>query len=226
MKLVITTTNVLNSNLNTAKPSKTYVNSKGYDMIEIDDIKVSEVISSFQVPVKPQILTDLQLLLDEVEPDIDEIARIISFDVGLSSSILKIINSPFYGMNRRISDINQAVMILGLKSIHSLVTDLLLRAALQGNACISLERFWDDSLDIANAMAFIGKRITKMIPVDMLYTIGLFQNCGIPLLALKFNNYKKLLIAANTSGVNSIEHEEKAYQTNHAGLAISNSDLQ
>ena len=187
-------------------------------MFNLDDKKMASVISSFQIPVKPQILTDMQLLLDDVEPDMDSIAVLISNDVGLSSAILKIINSPFYGMNRKISEIKQAVMMLGLKTINGLVTALLLKPSFQGDACISLERFWDDSLDVANAMAFIGNKVKNDIPVDMLFTIGLFQNCGIPLLALKFDDYKEILIEANCSGVNSIELEENKYQTNHAVL--------
>jgi len=187
-------------------------------MFSLDDKKMSSVLSSFQIPVKPQILTDMQKLMSESEPDIGLIADLISNDVGLSSSILKIINSPFYGMNRRISEIKQAVMMLGLKTISGLTTALLLKNSFQGNACISLERFWDDSLDVANAMTFIGKKIKNKIPVEMLYTIGLFHNCGIPLLAYKYKDYKELLIEANSSGVNSIALEEINYQTNHAVL--------
>lgn len=174
------------------------------------------VISSFQIPVKPQVLTDIQAVMSETEPDIEQLAGIISSDVGLSAAILKIINSPFYGMNRRISEIKQAVMMLGLKTIEGLVTALLLKSSIRGDACISLERFWDDSLDIANAMSFIGNKIKNKIPVEMLYTIGLFHNCGIPLLALKYSDYKGLLSSANSDGCNSIALEEKAYQTNHA----------
>jgi len=187
-------------------------------MFDLDEKKMKEVVSSFQIPVKPKILTDIQSLLTKAEPDMGMLAKLISSDVGLSSAILKIINSPFYGMNRKISEIKQAVMILGLKTINGLVTALLLKACFKGNASISLERFWDDSLDVANAMAFIGNKVKNKIPVDMLYTIGLFKNCGIPLLALKFSNYKELLIEANSQGENSIVLEESYYQTNHAVL--------
>ena len=187
-------------------------------MFDLDEKKMAEVVSSFQIPVKPQILADMQSVLDENEPDIDALATLISSDVGLSSAILKIINSPFYGMNRRISEIKQAVMMLGLKTITALVTALLLRSAFKGYASISLERFWDDSLDVANAMAFIGNQIKNKVPVDMLYTIGLFANCGIPLLALKFEDYKEILIKANSQEENSIGLEELHYRTNHAVL--------
>lgn len=187
-------------------------------MIELNAVEMNKVISGFQIPVKPKILTQLQDLLDEEEPCIDSIATLISSDVSLSSSILKIINSPCYGMNRTISEIKQSVMILGLKTINSLVTALMLKESFKGEACISLERFWDDSLDIANAMAFIGNKVKNKIPIDMLYTIGLFVNCGIPMLAIKYDNYGKVIVKANSLKVNPVIIEEKVYKTNHAVL--------
>jgi len=187
-------------------------------MFDLDDKKMAAVISSFQIPIKPEILTKIQSLMDQEEPDIGELATLISTDVGLSSAILKIINSPFYGMNRRISEIKQAVMMLGIKTINSLVTALLLKESFKGDASISLERFWDDSVDVANAMTFIGNKIKNEIPIDMLYTIGLFRDCGIPLLALKYKNYKEILIQANVQNISSVTLEEENYRTNHVVL--------
>lgn len=185
-------------------------------MFNLDEKKMSEVISGYQIPVKPEILSHIQALMDEKDPSIEDISTLISSDVGLSAAILKIINSPFYGMNRRISEIKQAVMMLGLKTINGLVTALLLKASFKGDACISLERFWDDAQDVANAMTYIGNKVKNELPVDMLYTIGLFQDCGIPLLALKYADYKDVLSEASRLGVNSIQLEEAKYRTNHA----------
>ncbi len=194
-------------------------------MLNLDEKKISAGVSGFQVPVKPEILTSIDKLMAENEPDIDKIAALISSDVGLSASILKIINSPMYGMNRGISKIKQAVMMLGLKTINSLVTAILLKQSFSGKSSISLERFWDDANDIANAMIFIGNKVKTKIPVEMLYTIGLFHDCGIPLLALKYEDYKDVLIEANGSDNSFITVEEKHYQTNHAvlGYYISSS---
>lgn len=52
----------------------------------------------------------------------------------------------------------------------------------------------------------------------MLYTIGLFRDCGIALLALKYKDYKNILVEANSNCKNSVELEEKHYQTNHVVL--------
>lgn len=187
-------------------------------MFNLDDDKLHTAVSGFQIPVKPEILTKIQNHISEEEPDIELIAQVISNDVGLSSAILKVINSPFYGMNRRISEIKQAVMMLGLKTIEGLVTALLLKSSFRGEASISLERFWDDALDVANAMSFIGSKIKNEIPVDVLFTIGLFHDCGIPLLAQRYKDYKEILIEANMALENPVRLEETNYQTNHAIL--------
>ncbi|WP_448556226.1 HDOD domain-containing protein [Thalassotalea montiporae] len=187
-------------------------------MFNLDQQQIQSVMSSFQIPVKPEVLSEIENLMDEEYPDLGKISDVIARDVGLSAAILKVINSPFYGMNRRISEIKQAAMMLGLTTIKALVTALLLKKSFSGNASISLERFWDDAIDTANAMQFIGNRVKNEVPVDMLFTIGLFHDCGIPLLALKYDNYKDILIAANNNHENPIALEEKHYGCNHAVL--------
>ena len=65
---------------------------------------------------------------------------------------------------------------------------------------------------------YIGNKVKNEVPIDMLYSIGLFHDCGIPLLALKYPDYKNILMEANRSGYNSVALEEKHYLTNHAVL--------
>ena len=187
-------------------------------LIDLDNKKLASAVSSFQVPAKPQILIDIQKQMAEDEPSIDKIALLISNDVGLSSAILKVINSPLYGVNRKVSKIKHAVMALGLRGVNGLVVALLLKSSIQGNSSISLEHFWDNAIDIANAMSFIGGEIGSKIPVDTLYSIGLFHNCGMPILALRYTDYNDMLAEASSLGLNSLALEEQHYNTNHAVL--------
>lgn len=187
-------------------------------MIELDNKKLASAVSSFQVPAKPQILIDIQELMSKEEPNINDIANVIMSDIALSSAILKVINSPLYGVNRKISKIKHAVMALGLTAVNGLVVALTLKSSMQGKASIALESFWEDSLDVANAMSFIGGQIDAKIPLETLYSIGLFQNCGIPILALRYSDYNLLLMQAENTGVTSVALEEQKYKTNHAVL--------
>ncbi len=65
-------------------------------------------------------------------------------------------------------------------------------------------------------MTFINNELQSKLPGGLLYTIGLFHNCGIPAFYNKFDNYKEVLIKANQVGVYSITLEENKYRMNHA----------
>ena len=186
-------------------------------MIYIDDKVIEEVASGFHIPVKPEILTELQHVMSKRESNIFDEASVIAKDVGLSSAILKTVNSSFFGLRKKISDIHKAACFLGMDILNDLVTALLFKSSFDGiPSCLSLERYWDDASDAANAMIFISKNITTPLPVECLYSIGLFHDCGIPALSNKFDDYKRLLIEANTRGQSSIALEESKYKTNHA----------
>lgn len=185
-------------------------------MIEIDESKLKVMVSSFQIPAKPEILTKLHDAITDEEVQINQVAKIISQDVGLSASILKVINSPAYGLNRQISEIEQAAVFLGLEAIESLATCLMLRASMRGNACISLERFWDDAVDVAEAMRFVGEKVKQKVPVEMLYTVGLFHDCGIPLMAIRYKDYRETLVDSNEEQIPLTKLEMQRYQSSHA----------
>lgn len=53
--------------------------------------------------------------------NISRLVRVIESDAMLSVNILKMINSPYYGMNKQISSISQAVSLLGVRQIYMLV---------------------------------------------------------------------------------------------------------
>jgi len=187
-------------------------------MISADELElVDNAFDGFHIPSKPQILTQIEQILKAEEPDMMELADLIASDLGISSVVLKTINAPFYGMRRTISEIKQAVMLLGMEVIRALVVGVILRSAYTQKSCISLERFWDSTTDVANTMVFIGKRIKNKVPQEKLYTVGLFQNCAIPAFAIKYPDYKDVLVAMENS-VDEVETqiENDKYGSNHA----------
>ncbi|WP_430460661.1 HDOD domain-containing protein [Thalassolituus sp. LLYu03] len=186
-------------------------------MIALTPELTDRIGRGFVVPSKPQILVDIQQLIDDPQGDISQLARLISRDIGLSSAILKTINSPVYGMSRTISDIQQAVMLLGARSVGTLVTALLLRKGFKGRAAISYERLWDNSTMVAETMVFIGQTIKDKIPAENLYSTGLFHDCGIAAMSQKYPDYRETLQLANQDYEhNPVSLEDERYQCNHA----------
>ncbi|AOT07367.1 HDOD domain-containing protein [Pseudoalteromonas luteoviolacea] len=186
-------------------------------MIEIDDKVLADLRSGFSLPAKPEILQSLQDELNRDEPELNRVAAIITEDVATSAAVLKVINSPAYGMSRTVTDIKQAVMFLGMNCITQVVTGHLLKSAFeQDDCCISLQRFWDSASDISQVAMLIGKKVNSAIPVEDLQLLGLFHDAGVPAMAMRFKDYHDVLMrAAQRPEHPLIEYEAQQYPTNH-----------
>lgn len=187
-------------------------------MFVVNEQVLSDVNKSFIIPPKPQILDDLDRLAHQDEPSLMAAADIVAKDVAISSAILKIVNSPAYGLVRSIADIKQAIMFLGWNGIEALIPALKLKQMfLQKTCCISLERFWDNASEIANVNMIVGQRVKNKIPVEYLYTLGLFHDCGIVPMAIKYDDYVNVLHGSNRSSKESlVDIEDRVYGANHA----------
>ena len=89
-------------------------------MLEIDESTLKAVSEQFYLPPKPEILSKLQEYCETEDVPIRELSDLVAQDIAISSAILKIINSPAYGLARTVSDIKQAVMFLGEKGVNHL----------------------------------------------------------------------------------------------------------
>ncbi|MCP9337388.1 HDOD domain-containing protein [Pseudomonas xanthomarina] len=170
------------------------------------------------MPPQPQIMVDLQMEQVMPDPDLRAIARLISQDPGLSGALLKTVNSPFFGLANRIASIQQAVNLLGCRSVINLINAQSIRGELTDAAIVTLNRFWDSAQDVASTCLALAKRIGHPAP-DEAYTLGLFHNCGIPLMLTRFPGYMTVLEEAYAS-VDAVTRvtdiENRVLNTNHA----------
>lgn len=181
----------------------------------------------FNIPAKPEILLELELEQSKKYPSMGGIAEVIVKDVALAGSVIKIVNSAAYGQKRHISNIKTAVNMLGIDSILRLVSFFQLRKLLTGKASISLEKFWDTSMQTANmmAIAYSYLNLPENCSREDAYSFGLFRDCGIPLMAIKYANYKSVLMEANNTPQRKFTDVEESYfPTNHAtvGYFVAN----
>ncbi|MDD2850868.1 MAG: HDOD domain-containing protein [Desulfuromonadaceae bacterium] len=76
---------------------------------------------NFELPPIPDVMMQLAEKMDDPAISIDEIIECIT-DQILVSKILRICNSPFYGQPGKISSLKEAVVLIGLKSLMSIVS--------------------------------------------------------------------------------------------------------
>lgn len=183
---------------------------------EIDLEQARAMVKGIDIPVQPAILMTIMKLQESDESNIGDYADAISRDVGLSASVLKTVNSPLFGLSNKISSIHQAVNMLGLSNVINLVIGISLRLEISGRFTVSVESFWDTSNDIALVSAGLSRAL-KIGSPDEAYLLGLFHDCGIPLLMIKHADYMETLNIANMATDKTVTQvEDEKYQTNHA----------
>ena len=185
---------------------------------ELSSEQIQQVLQGISVPPQPQIMVDLQIEQVMPDPDLATIAKLISQDPGLSGALLKIVNSPYFGLTNKISSIQRAVNLLGSRSIINMINALSIRSEMSDETIITLNRFWDTAQDVAMTCLTLAKRL-GFEPADEAYTLGLFHNCGIPLMLKRFDNYIDVLeqaYAEAATGSRIVDTENRAFKTNHA----------
>ena len=180
------------------------------------DTLMESTLKDIGIPPRPAILERISSEMLRDEPDYKRLANIISADVSLSAGLIKTANSPFFGYRIRARTINEALMLLGLDVASRAIAGIILRKVFPSS--LHLERFWDASARIARVSGWLTRHVGnhKLRPDDA-YTFGLFRDCGIPVLMMRFPEYRGILARANSEeklGFTAIE--EAQLPTNHA----------
>lgn len=185
-------------------------------MPELSEEQINKILQGISIPPQPQIMVDLQMEQVMPDPDINHIAKLISQDVGLAGTVLKVVNSPFYGLANEITSIQQAVGILGMGSVVNIVNGISIKSSMSDETIKALTRFWDTAMDIAMTSATLAKQVGYNYP-DNAYALGLFHNVGVPLLMARYDNYMDIMEESYSGGSNRIiDFENQQINTNHA----------
>jgi putative nucleotidyltransferase with HDIG domain len=141
------------------------------------------------IPTLPTIALRVMEVTANPTSSANDLMEIISPDVSLTTKIIKIANSPFYGLTKEISSLQHAVTILGFKEIRNLVISTVAFDSfknLQQNGKFDINKFWRHSFYCALA--------AKIIAVDLksggseLFVAGLVHDIGKLAMYIAFPN--------------------------------------
>jgi HD-like signal output (HDOD) protein len=156
-----------------------------------------------EIPALPDNIKEIRMLLRDPDSEIKDIAKSISRDPGLTASIMKLANSAGYVTMNRLETIDEAVKIIGIKGINT----LLIATGVQKVVETRYKRYeavWNDSYKRAFYAQLITKRINESSKLgDQVYLSALLADIGkIVMLSLqseiidkikKINGFKGML---------------------------------
>jgi diguanylate cyclase (GGDEF)-like protein len=165
------------------------------------------------LPSLPAVALKIIDLASKSDTNLTEINHYISLDPALAIKIVRIANSPLYKSRRTLSNVSQAVSVLGMHGVMTIalsftLTDSLMKYSKEGLNSTSSNIFWRRSITAALASRALGKKIKMNNQLDNLFLAGLLQDIGIlALYAILPEDYPQIFTAAASH--DALYHIEK-----------------
>ena len=131
--------------------------------------------------VHPQSLTSLMTVIDDPTVSAQEILPVVETDPGLTAGLLKLCNSPLYGLRRRVATPKEALVMLGNLTFARLCFALTLKPALSyqlDGYGYDLDELWAHSLRVAYCAGTLASSVGDDPQRDRAFVAGLLHDIG------------------------------------------------
>ncbi len=181
-------------------------------------ITQDEVLSRLnKLPAMPLVVQEVIASFGDANLDVSTLAHKLAQDQGLSAKVLRVANSTFYGMPRRIGSIPEAVMVLGFASVRSLVLSAgFVHAfpAITGGA-FDRHAYWRRCFRVAGYAQALAQCLHQ--DQQMAFTAGMFYDIGQLVLDVCMPaQFAAVLQQQQASGLSLIEAEQSQLGFDHA----------
>ncbi len=163
----------------------------------------------YNLPPVSKVLQEALKLLDNKSTSNMELSRLISKDQGLVSKILTISNSPMYGLQRRVTSIDFALLILGFSELKNIISVLSLSEAFKNKTDKYLDQreFWLHSLLTGSAAKRLAEDIEYYNSGEA-FIAGFLHDMGISVIHKYFHSsFVQIQELVETSGLSLLEAE-------------------
>lgn len=188
----------------------------------------SQVLSAIErtdaIPSPPQIVTRLLEITRDENFKQDDVVKLLSTDPGVSSDILRLANSAMFGVVRKIATLGQALTLLGIRRVRTLVIGRCMVDKLSGgsNQIIDPSYYWRRSLATGVLSAHFADHVAPG-QRDIAFMGGLLCDVGVVILSRALPEKYKAVAAeyAPQQGSHFLEKELQTLGITHAEVSAA-----
>jgi putative nucleotidyltransferase with HDIG domain len=136
-------------------------------------------LDSFEPPQLSAVAQELNQALNVTDPSSSKVVEIISRSPGLTARLLRLVNTPLYGFQRKVETISRAVSIVGLREVGLLASSLLMveQFGVIPKSLIEMRTFLEHSLGCALTCKELAET-TGLAQVEQAFVAGLLHDVG------------------------------------------------
>jgi HD-like signal output (HDOD) protein len=189
----------------------------------MDPVKAKSIIIDKikDLPTLPDVINKVLALVGDENTSAKKLGSLISYDQAISSRLLKVANSAYYGFMKKVATAQHAIVILGFKEVKSLVLGIAVFDTMKGassETSLMREDFWMHSMGSALAGQIICKKVGGT-DLESTFTASLLHDIGkLVLDVFLTREYAKVLEKVRLNGVSVLEAEEEVMGFSHADV--------
>ena len=168
----------------------------------------------------PSVVITVNRLINDSESTMKDFEDVIKVDPVLVARLLRLVNSPLYGLTQTVDSIGRAVTFLGMKNLHNLVViDALQNVFVTPHrtTLFSKKKLWHHSAAVSICSKMIAERIFGVNGDDALLC-GILHDFGLLIEEqIQPDDFEKICESC-TSSIHLIELENETLGTNHCEL--------
>jgi len=182
--------------------------------------KLQQLVQAVRdLPALPEVVVRVMRLAEDPRTDAQSIARVIATDQAMAARVLKLANSAFYGLPRRVSTLSEAVVILGFRTIKNLAiaasTFELLNREVAGY-WLQRGELWRHSLACAIGAQLIARRVRLPVSEEA-FVGGLLHDIGkVAINLFVREQFDQIMERALQDRIPFVEAEQAVLGFNHA----------
>lgn len=142
------------------------------------------------LPTLPVMVQQIQKLINSPNSSMNQIGALISKDQAIAARVVRLVNSAFYGLGRKVASIPQAIVVLGLNTVKNLVTGVSVIKMFESadkESLFNRDMFWLHSFGSAMGARLLAKSLGRNEPEDY-FLAGLLHDIGVLILDQFFHD--------------------------------------
>lgn len=175
------------------------------------------------LPALPSVVADVLKITDDPAAAMSQICECIQRDPALTAKILKISNSPYYGMKQYVGTLKLALVILGVREVRNIVLGVSVFESLcdKGVDSILRQDFWEHSMRVAALSKMLGSALSLGLQGED-FISGLLHDVGKMVLLNQLGpSYRQLFRKMGGSGDKLAQAEMDMFGFDHADAAAA-----
>lgn len=181
----------------------------------MNSVDMKNILDNMQdIPSMPNVISKALKTIQNPNSSANQLAEIISVDQSLTTQVLKLVNSAYYGLSTQITSVNKAIALLGHIKVKNIIMSVAMKPMMMTHGGKAL---WEHSLRCAVGCEILATNLKTADP-DEAFVIGFLHDIGKTVLQI----YKPAASAKVNElvalGANRLEAEKMMFGFDHTQI--------